>query len=461
LTHAVWVAASLLFILFGVPGSLSVRFATGIAIGGAVMYIESLLGIPWNRATLLIPALLCVAASAFARRVSNQKSAGLTSALLIVPALLTVYGIATARETCGDLLYFWGPKAQHFFFAHRIDVEFLKFPHYYLMHPDYPPLLPMVYAWNSIVAATFSYWGAMFLTPLYLLATTFAFRGFAEPKIGASKATAFAALLAALLAFGFAEGQVAGGADAQLIMFEVIALAALTFADAQVIAAIALAGAAFTKVEGAAFAVVVVVAYTLVRRDWRRSLVIAAPATILLGSWIAFGRYHGLIDSYARGGTPVHFDKLRFVLYVVGFEARYRVMYLPWILTLAPLGIGRSWRRAALPLVVAGASIAYTIFFYLHQPDAVWWIKASAERVLLTPLAALAVASAAASDYSRGRGVVPQGEEAERGGREADGDPGGPLAQVRRVQGDRLQEGSGGEPQRLPEMRLPLPPERA
>jgi hypothetical protein len=51
-----------------------------------------------------------------------------------------------------------------------------------------------------------------------------------------------------------------------------------------------------------------------------------------------------------------------------------------------------------LPRLVAGGAIVYTIFFYLHEPDAVWWIKASAERVLLTPLDALVVASAAASD---------------------------------------------------------------
>ena len=181
---------------------------------------------------------------------------------------------------------------------HRVP----RFPHYFLMHADYPPLLPLVYTWCSIAAHRFSYWGAAFLTPLYLLATVLAFRGFAAQKLGESTRNAFAALLAAVLAFGFAEGQVAGGADPQLIMFEVIAVAALTFApDAHVIAAIALAGAAFTKVEGAAFAVVVVVAlHRWCERDWRRALVLTAPAAVLLGSWIAFARHHGLLDSYGQ-----------------------------------------------------------------------------------------------------------------------------------------------------------------
>jgi hypothetical protein len=408
LTHAVWIAASLLFALFGIaPASvdraarLAIRFATGIVIGGTVMDLESLLGIPWTRIGLAMPMLLIAiwSAAAMPPLSPTQKSGGMAAALQIgTITLLTIYGIATARMTCGDLLYFWAPKAQHFFFAQKIDTEFLKFPHYYLMHPDYPPLLPMVYTWCSIAAHHFSYWGAAFLTPLYLLAAVLAFRGFAAQKIGERRATASATLMAAVLAFGFAEGQAAGGADPQLVMFEVIALAALTFADAHVIAAIALAGAAFTKVEGAAFAAVVVVAYTLVRRDWRRALVLTAPAVILLGSWILFARHHGLLDSYGRGGTRLHTDKLGLVLYVAGFEARYHAMYLPWIVSLAPLALARHWGRAVLPLLVAGGAIVYTIFFYLHEPDAVWWIKASAERVLLTPLAALVVASAAASD---------------------------------------------------------------
>jgi hypothetical protein len=406
LTHAVWVAASLLFILFGVstrsldlPARLAVRFATGIVIGGTVMYCEALVDIPWTRLSLAIPMLIWSAVAMRPLFAPAPKSGGMAAALQIAPiVILAIYGVATARETSGDLLYFWGPKGQRFFFAQTIDIQFLKFPHYYLMHPDYPPLQPLVYAWNSIAAHRFSYWGATLLTPLYLLASVLAFRGFAQQKISARNANAYATLLAALLAFGFAAGQVAGGADAQLVMFAVIALSALTFADGHIVAAIALAGAAFTKVEGAAFAAVVIVAYTLVRRDWRRSLVLAAPPAILLGSWIVFAQQHGLLDAYARGRTTLHFDQLGLVLYVADFEARYRAMYLPWIAVVAPFAFARNWRAAALPLIVAVAAILYTIFFYLHEANAVWWIKASAERVLLTPLAALLVATAAASE---------------------------------------------------------------
>jgi hypothetical protein len=230
---------------------------------------------------------------------------------------------------------------------------------------------------------------------LYLLATVFAFRGYCAQKLGSASANALATLLAALLAFAFGAAQPAGGADPQLVLFAVVALSALAFADDHAVASIALAGAAFTKVEGAAFAIIVVIAWMLVRRDWRRSLILIAPATILLGSWIAFAKHHGLLDSYARGGTALHFGTLGLVLYVFGAEAGYRVLYLPWIAAAAPLVLSGKWRPAAFPLLVVAGTLASTIFFYLHEPDPVWWIKASAERVLLVPLATLLVAGAA------------------------------------------------------------------
>ncbi|HSP13219.1 MAG TPA: hypothetical protein VLV78_00545 [Thermoanaerobaculia bacterium] len=399
MSTAVWVAATLLFTLFGVPfrdgdraSQLAIRFTTGMVIGGAVMWLEALLAIPWSRLALLIPLVVCGAAAVLGRRDSPREEGRRSTWPIALITLLAIYGVATARETSGDLLFFWGPKAQHFFLARTIDVGFLKFPHYYLMHPDYPPLQPLVYAWNSMAAHRFSYFGATFLTPLYLLATVLAFRGLA-------RANGFATLLAALLAFGFGAGRVAGGADPQLILFEVVALAALTFRDdADLIAAIALAGAAFTKVEGASFAIILIVAFALTRRNLKRALLVAAPATVLLGSWIVFAQVHSLLDSYARGGTPLHFDSLGLVLYVAGFEASYRAAYLPWIAVLLPLPFGRNWGRAAMPLLVAAGSILSITFFYLHEPNAVWWIKASADRVLLTPLVALLVASAAASE---------------------------------------------------------------
>ena len=310
---------------------------------------------------------------------------GVRLVTILAFTLLTAYGTLTARETCADLFYFWGPKAVRFAAARGIDVAFLKAPDHFLMHPDYPPLVPLLYAWGAMIAGGFSYWG-----PLLLTAALLALTALLVPGRGAT-------LMAALLAFGYAQALAAGAADPMLILFEVAALCALTFLDHPMLASIALAGAAMTKVEGAAFVAVTVIAYAIVSRRPLRALGIAIAPAILLGSWIAFARAHGLLDSYLRGSKPLMWSSETFALLVK--TASYHAAYLPWLAVLAPIAFAKRWRRAALPLLVAAGSLAYILFFYMHaDANRDLWIAVSAERVLLTPLAALAVAAAAASE---------------------------------------------------------------
>ena len=360
------------------PARIAIAFAVGMVVGGVVMFGYSVVGIPWRRWTLSLP--LIAGAALFSPARDAPAKAGGTPALLVF-ILLTVYGVATARETTPDLLFFWGPKAQRFWMYQKIDVEFLKFPHYYLMHPDYPPLQPLVYAFGSLAAHRFSWWGALFTTPLFVLAAALAFRGFTRNRW-------FTILLAAILGYGIALGRAAGGADPLLYLFEVIALCALTFSDDSTIASIALAGAVLTKLEGAAFAAVVMVALLITRR---RILTVIAPAIALI-AWILFVRRNGLLDFYRGRNQPLHFEQLGLVL-----RTTLGAFVLPWIASIAPLALGRNWKRAALPLLVAAGSLAYAIFFYLHEPDPTFWIRSSAQRVLITPVIALVVAGAAAS----------------------------------------------------------------
>jgi hypothetical protein len=316
---------------------------------------------------------------------AKRRVRGVRLATILAFALLTAYGVLTARETCADLLYFWGPKAVRFAAARGVDVAFLRAPDHLLMHPDYPPLVPLLYAWGAMLAGSFSYWGPLLLTAVLLALTALLL-----PGRGGM-------LMAALLAFGYAQALAAGAADPMLIFFEVAALSALTFLDAPLLTSVALAGAAMTKVEGAAFVAVAIVAYAIVSRRPLRALAIAATPAILLGGWIAFARAHGLIDSYARGTTALVWSSEAFAAIVK--SASYHAYYLPWLAVLAPLAFAKQWKRAALPLLVAAGSLAYILFFYMHaDANAGFWIAVSAERVLLTPLAALAVAAAATSE---------------------------------------------------------------
>jgi hypothetical protein len=436
------------------PARLAIGFAGGIVMTSTLLMLYSFAHLPWTRTTVGIP-LLALGAFGVRRgerasrpqspgvppgdngsRAGRPTAAGWKPALLItIFIVLTIYGVATARETCGDLIYFWGPKGQRFHHAGKIDADFLEFPHYNLMHPDYPPLLPLTYAWASLVAHRFSWWGALLVMPIALAATSFAFRGLMRELAGDERAGWYAVLLTAILAYGSAVGMTAGAAEPVLLLFEVIAITTLTFGrddrDMHLIAAVALAGAAMTKVEGAAFVAIAVIAYLIsTRRVWR-AIATAAPAVILLGCWLLFAQRHHLLDSYAQAKNPLHFDLLGPTLTGMLRQASYNLGYVPWIAALAPLTVRRGWRPALLPILAAAGTLASIIFFYMHADNPAWWIEASAHRVLLTPLACLVIASVAASDRVAADGLVPQGEEAKGADGETGRHPGRALDQVR------------------------------
>src|SRR5207244_4938205 len=101
----------------------------------------------------------------------------------------------------------------------------------------------------------------------------------------------------------------AGAAEPMLLLFDTIAGSALTFRDdGEVIAAIALAGAAWTKIEGAAFVAIVVVAYLLTRRRVARAMAMALPSVVLVGAWILFAVKNQFIDQYARVEQHLHLE---------------------------------------------------------------------------------------------------------------------------------------------------------
>ena len=377
------------------PAQVALLLATTV-IGGTLMFIESAIGIPWSRATLLIP-LIATAGLMHIPSGSTTESRKWVGIAMIT--LLLAYAVITGRATSPDLLYFWGPKGVHFFRAGRIDAAFLSAPEHLLMHSDYPPMLPIVYTFASTLTNGFSWWGAILTEVIYFMAAIALFHALAARSLGRSRATLYATLLAATLAFGYVHTSAAGGAEPLLILFEVTALSLLTFADdipgTTLLASIALLGAILTKVEGAIFAAAAVIAFALTRHAARRVIQLAAPAAIGLGAWVVFSARFGLLDSYRS--KPLFATQTANVFGAMLRMASYRAAYVPWIACIAPILLGRAWKRASLPLLVAGLFAAGLFFVYLHSPDAGGWINTSAERVLLSTLIALVVAASASS----------------------------------------------------------------
>ncbi len=410
MSHAIALLAYLLLPLFGLAtwrmesvrrmdlaGRIAIAAAAGALVTAAVMAAMSLVHVPWNRTSVIIVfAAIAVVNIALARRGDPQPHARNPIAIAGIALFVafTVYGAISARESSGDLHYFWGPKAVRFYRAGAIDEAFLRNRDFYSMHPDYPPLVPLVYAWSSVFAHRLSWWAAVLTAPLLLAATLAVVRSSSRDDLGTL-------LVAATLAYAFPVGFAAGAADPALVFFEAVALCAAVFVDdprAQIVlAAIGAAGAAWTKIEGTTFVIALLVAIVVVRRQLRRPAAVALPAVVLVGAWAIFCAVTGIVDMYAAAGRyPVHLSVLPKVMSLVGKAASYDLFWLPWIAPAVLIAFG-DVRRAVLPLVVCVLTVIAALYFYIHADDPTWWIAASAPRVLLTPLLALDVAAIAAS----------------------------------------------------------------
>lgn len=415
MTTALFVGGFVVLPLFGLwtwrlPVVRQMELAARIAIAGAagavltavVMAVLSLLHVEWSRTVLIMILGVIGIVTAPRPLFTKNEARGERTLAIALFAIITGYALLTARETAGDLHFFWGPKAIGFFRAGGIDPGFLA--NKINPNADYPPLVPLLYAWSHTVAHQFSWWGALLTTLLFLFGAVAIVRGCSGDADGAL-------LVAATLSFTFAIAFAAGGADPPLVFFETLTLSALTFLDRDprgrdILAALGLAGAAWTKIEGATFVVAVVIAIVIVQRSVKRALLIAAPAALLLAGWLVFLVASDLVFGYGGAKMGIYFNILPKTLVLTAKSALYELYGLPWLVPIALLAMGRT-RRAALPLVVAVLTIGAAIFFYIHVPDPSWWIAASAPRVLLTPLLALLIAAIAATRATRSPGAEP------------------------------------------------------
>ncbi len=384
----------------GVDGRLAIAGAAGAVMTAAVMTVMSVVGFEWSRTRLFLLLLpVVVIGMAIGVATWRDRERGETLGKPSIPAIgillllaITAYGLLTARETCGDLLFFWGSKGLHFFRAGSISVDYLRDPNHYLSHADYPPLLPLLFAWSLTISRQFAWWGALLLSGLCLSGIIAVIRA-------GTRDTLSALLGAAVLAYTLAQAQTGGAADPLLLFFEAIAVGALLFIKDDrtqtIIAAIGVLGAVATKVEGASFAIAVLLAMLIDRRGVKRSLLVVLPAFLFLGLWLWFVISHGLLDTY-RGNGELSFEFVTTALRETLRWSNYNAWWIPWIAPLIVVLIG-NLRQARLPLLVAILTIGATLFFYLKTSgDPTYLIVTSARRVLLTPLLMLVLAAAAA-----------------------------------------------------------------
>ncbi|MGZ5472362.1 MAG: hypothetical protein ACXW31_00235 [Thermoanaerobaculia bacterium] len=411
---------------------IGVATAAGALIVALVMSALSVVGIEWSRtvifAILAIVILLGVRKQRF-RFESGGAASALQKAALSGTAfcwLLTLYGTLTARHSCGDLQFTWGPKAIRWFRAGGLDPDVLHtWPQ---LTVDYPPLQTLLLALSNTFARQFPWWAAVLASPLFLLALLAVIRGWSRDDAGTL-------LVAATLTYTFTLAYPAGCAEPVLLLFEAIAIGALTFVDDEraqtFLAALGVAGAVFTKLEGATFAVAVFLTILLVQRKPKRAFLVIAPGALLFAAWMTFVFRNDLLYMYGGAKMPIYWSTLPVVLKTLAKVAKFNLWWLPYLVPIVLIAIGNV-RRALVPLSIALLTTGATVYFYVHYPDPVWWIESSSPRVILTPLLALLIGAIAARPYARvpAHGVVPEREETEGGGGPSGRHSGGALGQV-------------------------------
>jgi hypothetical protein len=376
---------------------LAVATATGALTIAVILAALSVVGIEWSR-TILFPIVLLLIGAGVrlirrAPAVSPEPTVPvhrLAFAATAVCVILTLYGTATARESCGDFQFTWGPKAIKFFRAGGIDPQVLKT--YPELTVDYPPLQTLLLSFSTTFSHQLSWWAGILASPLLFLFLLTLIRGWTQDDWGTL-------LIASTLTYTYTLAYPAGCAEPPLLLFEAMTIAGLTFLRdprAQTLmATIGMAGAVFTKLEGTTFAVAAFLTIVFVQRNAKRALVSVLPAGLLFGSWMIFVHANDLLWMYRGAALPMYPEALPIVLKTLAKVMKFELWWLPWIVPAVLIAFGNV-RRALVPLSIFVLTGCATIYFYVHYPDPVWWIESSSPRVLQTPLLALLLGAVAA-----------------------------------------------------------------
>lgn len=363
---------------------LALRLVAGLVGLYLGLLLLDLLAIPWN--PLAVLAVLGVTAAAGYRA---SRGVARTSALpwdlgwgeAVAAGALLVYAVLAVRGWIvhPDFIYHWGIKGQRFYLAGGIDYAFLAAPWRWYVHPDYPNLVPALYAASASAAHGFRVGAAMLWSALTFALTLAGARQVLR-QAGASpfwRNWTLAATATALAAFGIGY-LTAGGADwpvacAPLLAWPALAAPPGRAGDWQVGLAAALAAGA--KVEGVVLAAFLVTLH-LLRRDGsgrpralgRGALARSAlPAALVVLPWLVQGWRHGLFAQAHAGALRP--ERAGEILLALGRSLAIPEWYgVPLVLLLIPVLLLPRFTRPAA--AVCGLQLLFYLWVYLTTPQA-------------------------------------------------------------------------------------------
>lgn len=393
---------------------LTLRFAAGAVLFHLLLTLYDLAGLRWS-----LPAVvLGLAAVSFALRrflPRRPEPARLPSdwgwgdgLALFALAVFTLFA-ATLWIATPDFVYHWGIKGHRFLLERGVDYAWLAAPWNWILHPDYPNLVPELYAVTGLLRGGFRAEAMMLWSPLvFALALGSARDALARAPIAPFFRQATVALVAVTAAAFSLANWMAGGTDGWICLALLAAAPALLRPpDREGDLAIGLAGAlaAASKVEGIALAAFLI-GVQLLRRPagsaWPgRILRLGGPTLLVALPWLIRVRHHGLFQEF-NAGAPAP-ERFATVLSTLGETLG---LASPWhgfaaLLVLLPLLL---LPRRTRP-VAAVATLQLLFYFYVFftaRVDTVLLIKASFPRLVLHLLPAVLVAAAVACGREEG-----------------------------------------------------------
>jgi hypothetical protein len=417
-------------------GTVTVEFGTlfGLLVLHTWMLWTTQLGFGWSRGVLFAPLALAAGLAHWwnfsservtsgrrrARRQSDLRRRSpfslhfVTNVVVVMIVALFSYESLASKLVHADFVYHWGVKGERFFLNSGIDWSYLARPETGIFHPDYPLLLPDLYAALAVVTGGFDervqqLWSAGFLAALALVCCRW-FRTLGG--VGWAVDAAIVTVTAVTASFGLAYFQ-SGGPDlpfAVLFLIATVELLDLTTSEEQdsqgrsdsrpwpaalrlgVLAALL----ASCKLEGlfAALALITLAGACLLLRGIRhagprlslvsRARILAGLLTPLLLSvvpwWLAVSRY-GLFQS-ASNSAGVRFENIGPTLRTMFQVLRMQewqglclvVLFVPLLFLVARL-------RWAIGFVAL--QLAFYGYAYLTSPhEPVFFVQSNFPRLL-------------------------------------------------------------------------------
>lgn len=349
------------------------------------------------------------------------------AAVVLYGALAWTRWIATP-----DFVYHWGVKGRRYHLAGGIDWAFLTDPLGLAQHPDYPNLVPDLYAAAAAIAGRFDeraqmLWSVL-LFALLLPAACETWRRLGTAPVARQLGIAAVAAAAAMFGIGY---RLAGGGDWNLAVALAVALPPLVAPAARedgggnrgaaladdLRLGFAAAFAAASKLEGMPLAAILI-ALHLGRRMraggagglLRAALPAALPAALVAVPWWAASLHYGLLSPTHPGAL----DPARAATVLPALAAALSTAEWHGIAWLLPLLLpALAWSPRTRPLALACAlQLAFYLWIYLASPlEPRFYVLSSFPRLLfhVVPAALIgAIALLATAPRSEDRGWCPR-----------------------------------------------------